>query len=376
MTGRQVSHYRLEEKLGEGTYGAVYRAVHLYDPELQVAVKIMHGGLSADAQFLEALRRECRHLNRLQHPGIVGFRDLVLGGESPAVVMELLTGQDLHERLAQDWLDVDECLRILDAVLAALAFAHQQGVVHRDIKPSNIGLCENGQVKLVDFGIARADDDSQASQSGQIVGTVDYVAPEAVAGQRAGPAADIYAVGLLTWQMLAGRPACPRGHLAAKVGWHMGVGAPDVRTARPVCPSWLAKLVGRMAVRKLEERPQDAGEAQVLLQELRGELPTAGVERHTAEPSRPPGTVKLGKEALQLEKVRGEAAPGSPATPRFEQPSPLQQRPDGASRPRRRPLPVRPGRNHRTRRGIAQVAGSLVGLLQPALLPRTRRTQM
>ncbi len=335
MIGDLVGHYRLEEKLGEGTYGAVYRAVHLHHPGLQVAIKLMHAGLAGDARFIEALRSECGHLNELQHPGIVGFRDLHLGEGAPAVLMELLVGQDLHGRLDQGPIPLVECLRILQSVLGALAFAHGQGVVHRDIKPSNIVLCQDGRVKIVDFGIARAADGSQATQTGQILGTMDYLAPEVAGGRRADPQVDVYASGLLAWELLAGRAACPQGPPGAKIGWHMGVGAPDVRGARPDCPGWLAELVGRLSEKDPQRRPRDAGQALALLEELRGELPQEAGITGAVGRARPPGTVELSRDALS------QAA----ETPRSAEPrrGSLQAQPPGAGAPLGAPLTPQQG---------------------------------
>lgn len=270
MIGEQVSHYRLEEKLGEGTYGVVYRACHVEDPELMVAVKVVHPVLARDPDFLRALRRECRHLNRLQHPGIVGFRDLVLSHGSPAMVLELLEGEDLHVRLQRGPMVSDAVRDVLEQALAALAHAHEEGVVHRDIKPANLFLTRRGRLKIMDFGVARAADGSQATKSGTITGTVDYVSPEVWLGQGLTPAADVYAMGLVAWTLLVGQSPAPEGPLPQKMGWHLGVGPPDVRTVQPSCPAWLAEAVAGLTAREMDVRPADGGAALSLVRRLHG----------------------------------------------------------------------------------------------------------
>ena len=232
MKDQIVSHYRLTEKLGEGTYGEVWKGVHEDDPGFTVAVKLVSPHVREDPAFISALRKECRALDRLDHPSIVRFRELVVRDGTVAMVLELLEGRDLEAVLAEGPQPVDEVVRILEKSLAGLAYAHGSGVVHRDLKPGNIYRCDDGRVKLMDFGIARAADGTQATQTGTLKGTLDYMAPERFANQTSA-ASDIYALGLVAWELLAGRRAAPEGDLAGKVGWHMGVGLADVRTVRP-----------------------------------------------------------------------------------------------------------------------------------------------
>merc|ERR1712185_319195 len=124
------------------------------------------------------------------------------------MVLELLEGADLEASLAAGPQPIEEGVRILDKVLDGLAYAHSEGVIHRDIKPGNIFRCANGRVKLMDFGIARAAEGTQATQTGTLKGTLDYMAPERFSQGGGGPAADVYALGLVAWELLAGRRAC------------------------------------------------------------------------------------------------------------------------------------------------------------------------
>ena len=266
MNGQQIGHYRLQDKLGRGGFGTVYRAVHTQLPSLRVAVKVVHPNLASDASFQRMLEKEVEVLHGLQHPGIVAFRDLLVEPAGTAIVLELLEGLDLRHALMQGPFTASEVARVLYEMLEALAYAHRRGVVHRDIKPENIFLCSDGRLKLMDFGIAKVAHSTLASQSGMVSGTLDYMAPERFRHESP-PSSDLYALGLVAWELLTGRLACPDGDIPSKIGWHMGGGPPPVREVLPHCPPWLADLVGRMAAVDVEQRPVDADAALTLLME-------------------------------------------------------------------------------------------------------------
>ncbi len=271
-----VGHFKLLGELGRGTYGVVFRGADLHDPSYQVAVKLVHPVLASDPVFVDALRQERKILTQLHHPGIVQFRDLVIWQGGAALILEYLEGQDLQRRLAGGPMAVDAVISVLDQMLDALMHAHAQAVpvVHRDLKPSNVFLTEDGRVKLLDFGIARAADGTKASQTGQLgSGTWDYMAPEVWDGQRATPAVDVYAVGLVAWEMLTGRAACPEGSLPARMNWHLGGQVTDPRALREDVPAWLSELIRRLTARDLAERPANAGQALALLRSLSGASP-------------------------------------------------------------------------------------------------------
>ena len=267
MIGQQIGHYRMEEQLGRGGFGTVYRAAHTQLPSLRVAVKVVHSTLASDAGFQRLLQKEVEVLHGLQHPGIVAFRDLLVDPAGTAIVLELLEGGDLRHALLQGPFTTGEVGRVLYEMLQALAYAHRRGVVHRDIKPENIFLCSDGRLKLMDFGIAKVAHNTMASQSGMVSGTLDYMAPERFRRQSP-PSSDLYALGLVAWELLTGRMACVDGDIPSKIGWHMGSGAPDVREVLPGCPAWQAELISRLTAVEPQERPVDADAALTLLEEL------------------------------------------------------------------------------------------------------------
>ena len=144
MRGQQIGHYLLEEQLGEGAFGVVWRASHHHDARLQVAIKCFRPHLATDPAWRKGLQAEYLALDRLDHAAIVRFRDLVVEDGQIALVMELLEGQVLTAALADGPFTVDRSLRVLERLLAGLAHAHDKGVLHRDIKPANIFLAEAG----------------------------------------------------------------------------------------------------------------------------------------------------------------------------------------------------------------------------------------
>ena len=238
---QRIGHYRLEEELGRGGFGVVYRGIHVEMPELQVAVKVFHPWLSGDSGFQGSLRKECLLLARLGHEGIVGFRDLWVEGERTAVVFELLEGETFAEIATRGPMDPEDLRPLLEDVLRALEHAHGRGVVHRDIKPANIFRCENGRAKVADFGISRALEASATEHAGRLVGSWVYMAPERFRASSV-PASDLYALGLVAWELLAGRRACPAQDLPSIMGWHMD--QPVVFTPGGRHPSRLAEKVG------------------------------------------------------------------------------------------------------------------------------------
>jgi formylglycine-generating enzyme required for sulfatase activity/serine/threonine protein kinase len=293
MPPQTVSHYRLTELLGSGTYGEVWKGVHQDDPSFVVAVKLVSSSMQSEPSFIAALRQECRSLDTMDHPSIVRFRDLVVRDGVVAMVLELLDGEDLEAALAAGPQQVGEVVRILELALDGLAYAHGRGVLHRDIKPGNLYRCRDGRVKLMDFGLARAADGSSGTKTGTLKGTLDYMAPERFRNVTTA-AADVYALGLVAWELLAGRRAAPDGDLPAKLGWHLTEGAPDVRTVRPDCPAWLAEVVSAMTSIDPSKRPSDGAEAQTMLRAAR----VAGLGASSppsTPPSRPamPGTVEV-----------------------------------------------------------------------------------
>jgi len=210
--------YQLMEPLGTGGMATVHKAK---DQLLgrHVAVKRLLPHLAADPDAAERFRREAQSAAGLNHPGIVTVYDTAEDEKGPYIVMELIEGETLASKVAREGpLGAAETAAIVRGAADALDHAHANGVVHRDIKPSNLIVDDDGRVRLTDFGIARAmEDPTMVTSTGEVVGTLAYMAPETLAGEPATPASDIYSLGAVSYQMLSGRPPFEADNIGALV---------------------------------------------------------------------------------------------------------------------------------------------------------------
>jgi serine/threonine protein kinase/Tfp pilus assembly protein PilF len=221
LTGRTIAQYRVTAKLGEGGMGQVYRAT---DTKLKrdVAIKVLPADFTHDEDRRARFEREAQLLAQLQHPNIAAIFGLEEWDGVRAIVMELVEGPTLAQRLVAGSLPVNECLSIARQIAEALEEAHGKGIVHRDLKPQNIKVTRTGQVKVLDFGLAKRDTaisgslpdqattQSLGTQAGTVLGTVGYMAPEQVRGEEVDGRADIFSFGCVLYEMLTGRLAFQR----------------------------------------------------------------------------------------------------------------------------------------------------------------------
>jgi len=208
MTNVDIAgRYRLEGRLGFGGMSTVHLALDLR-LERQVAVKLLAEHLAEDPNFVSRFQREAQAAARLVHPNVVQVFDSGQDENTSQyfIVMEYIEGSSCAEILRDDgWVEVEEAISIIEQACEGLHYAHRHGVVHRDVKPGNLLRAREGEVKLADFGIAKATEQSSITQVGSVLGTAAYLAPEQARGEDAGPSADLYALGVVTYQLISGR---------------------------------------------------------------------------------------------------------------------------------------------------------------------------
>ncbi|MBL9040277.1 MAG: protein kinase [Myxococcales bacterium] len=258
-TPTQLGRYTELKLLGQGGMGAVYRAL---DPSLQrtVAIKVM---LGQNPEFLARFEREARAVAKLSHPNVVQVYDFGRDDDgNPYFVMELLPGRSLDSLLKESGpLPPLKVADVLRQAAEGLTAAHAVGIVHRDIKPHNLMLDDSGRVKLVDFGIARDLASTEELTSTQATpGTMHYMAPEVLSGQPADARADIYALGLVGFHLLAGKPPFTGQSAVAVAMKQINEPLPDLRDEAPSVPTSLRRLIERMTEKSLGARVQSCAE--------------------------------------------------------------------------------------------------------------------
>jgi serine/threonine-protein kinase len=205
MIGQLVGNYKIEEKLGEGGMGAVYKGVDtMLDRE--VAIKVLRPELTSQTSVVERFRSEAVTLAKLNHPNIATLYSLFRNGDELFMVLEFVRGETLDNILQRRGaLPAEEAIPVFSQVLDGIDHAHELGVVHRDIKPANMMLTEKGTLKVLDFGIARLLGSARMTRAGNIIGTLEYMAPEQVKGMETDGRSDIYALGMMLYEVLTGQ---------------------------------------------------------------------------------------------------------------------------------------------------------------------------
>jgi serine/threonine protein kinase len=256
--GRRLGgRYRVEALLATGGMGEVWAARDLL-LDRAVAVKVLGGALAGDGRAAERLRREARAAARLEHPSIARVLDLGEQDGRPYLVMELLEGESLAARIDRAGaMAAPEAARVVAAVADALAAAHRAGVVHRDVKPGNVFLTPDGEVKVLDFGIASAAG-AAALTTGEMLGTPAYLAPERVLGHPATPAADIYALGVVLYELLAGRRPFDDGSDIELAMAHVHAHPRPLALAAPSAPPFLVAACEQAMAKDPSARPSSA----------------------------------------------------------------------------------------------------------------------
>jgi eukaryotic-like serine/threonine-protein kinase len=251
--------YQVITRVAAGGMGEVYRA-HDAVLDREVAVKILHPHLAGDRGFVERFRREARAAAILNHPSIVGVYDWGTTDGTYFMVMEFVRGLNLRSLLTEyGRLEPAQAVEVALPVLSALDHAHGHGIVHRDVKPENILIARDGMVKVADFGLARAYAESSVSQAeGTVTGTVQYLAPEQIHGEPADPRTDLYAFGVVLFELLTGHPPFTGETSMAIAYQHLSSAVPAPSVLEPSVPATLDRVVLRATSKDREERPASA----------------------------------------------------------------------------------------------------------------------
>ncbi len=271
MSKQRISHYEIEKTLGEGAMGRVFlaRDVNL---DRMVALKMVHGALG-DKGFHDRFRREARLAASLNHPHIATIYEFGEAEGESYLAMELVEGETLQERLRHGPLSPPEVRRLGAQAASALAAAHARGIVHRDIKPANLMITTSGDIKVMDFGVARRSGDTALTMDGALVGTANIMAPETIEGAEPTPASDLFSLGCVLYEALSGRPAFPGQSIVTVLHQVMNRDAQPLAELAPEVPADLVDLIHGL-LRK--DPAQRFGPAEAVARALTEKTGTAG----------------------------------------------------------------------------------------------------
>jgi len=261
-----AGRYRLTARIGEGSFAETFLAT---DTSLgrQVAVKVLREQYASDVRVAARFEREARAAASVTHPNVVDVYDYGRDGNTLYIVMEWVDGTDLKDYIRRRApLPVPEATRLIREILQGLGAIHRAGIIHRDVKSQNVLIAQSGTAKLTDFGIARGALDTGLTDTGMALGTAAYMAPEQASGQQLTPAADIYAAGVILFEMLTGRLPFPGDNPVQVMFQHVNDPPPRPSTLNPDIPPGLELVVLRALAKDPRDRFQSAAEMEAALE--------------------------------------------------------------------------------------------------------------
>jgi eukaryotic-like serine/threonine-protein kinase len=298
--------YELDGVVGRGGMAEVYRARDLRLDRI-VAIKTLRADLARDQTFQARFRREAQSAASLNNPSIVAVYDtgedldLTTGVPVPFIVMEFVDGRTVRDLLIEGHrLLPERTLEIVSGTLRALEYSHQAGIVHRDIKPGNVMVTRNGDVKVMDFGIARAMSDDQATmtQTAQVIGTAQYLSPEQARGERVDARSDLYSTGCLMYELLTGRPPFTGDSPVAIAYQHVRENPIPPSRIDPSLPPWADSIVLKAMAKSANDRYQSAAEMQADIQRAASGMQVAAAMPATRADYYPQRTQQMGPQTM------------------------------------------------------------------------------
>ncbi|MGO9256834.1 MAG: protein kinase domain-containing protein [Bryobacteraceae bacterium] len=304
MTGKQIAHFEIVGKLGEGGMGVVYEAIdrHL---DRHVALKILPPDKVAKPTRLQRFIQEAKAASALNHPNIITIYDIASADGVEYIAMELVPGRTLEDLLAHRRLKVPEALKYAVQIAGALAAAHAAGIVHRDLKPANIMITDSGLVKVLDFGLAKLTDESEVmeddatrteralTEHGMIMGSAAYMSPEQAEGRKVDARSDIFSFGLVLYEMLSGKRAFRADTRMATMAAVLNQEPPPLAEIAPGLPKELERIVARCLRKDLSRRSQSMAEIRIALEELKEETESGASQVARAGPEGAPPANRL-----------------------------------------------------------------------------------
>ena len=281
-TGKKLSNrYVIDEMLGQGGMSAVYKAS---DPNLKrvVAVKMIHPHLSSDPDFVQRFEQEAAAVAQLRHHGIIQVYDFNQDDDVYYMVLEFVPGETIQDHLKRlnesgRRLSIANAVTYMAGVCDAVDYAHQRGMIHRDIKPANLMLNPQGEVILMDFGIAKIVGGTQHTATGAVVGTAMYMSPEQIRGEQPDRRSDIYSLGVTLFEMVGGQPPFQADSAMTLMMMHVNDPVPDPRKLNPEVPDDLVAVINKALAKDPNDRYQTAAQMASALRNIAARIKSGSI---------------------------------------------------------------------------------------------------